>query len=149
MANEAMVNASMSITIRLVDNTIRVYNNVGPGSFTADMASRKGPSPGYINVDEDGMDVDLSQLEDPSLCELYNPGDVEVDLGVYDPGTGRLTLMLSLLPGEGYVIRFSRYLRSNLGPGTGGTGSIGADSKILRARAQGLDGCIYVGAFDR
>lgn len=149
MAKEASVVGNLTITRRLDDGTMRSFNNLLPGAFTATVVGRKGPSPGTVHISVTGTDINLSELDDPSLCAMYNPGDYPIDVGIYDPQRGRFYPMIRLLAGEGYPMRFSPYLLGELGPGTGGTGTIGADTNTLRAISQGGVGLLFVGAFDQ
>lgn len=111
MADEITVNNSLNILV--VDPTtqeiVQLDYQSRPSRFTADMSEIKGPTPGAIEVDTLGVDVDLSQLDDPGMCWLHNMDATNyVEYGIYDPEGVKFFPLGEILPGECYTIRLSR-----------------------------------------
>ena len=146
MAKKASIQARLSIT----DSTTGVrFNNLGSGAYTADVVGSGGPYPGTVAAPVTGATVNLkSQLSDPSLYTLGNVGTVPVDYGVYDVSRGLVHLWGRVYPGEQAVGRFSPYFFGETGPGTAGTGTIGADDNLFYVRGVGTTGYLNISAFD-
>lgn len=144
MADEATVTAGLSISVggTLLHNTV--------DTITSDVSVANGPSPGAITVDEDGINIDLSQLAVPGLCRIKNldvPGDDNdnyVDVGLWD-GAEFFPLM-ELRPGDAFVFRFSRNF-GNTFANAPGTGTI-ADGIVLRLKAYNAECVVVIEAYD-
>jgi hypothetical protein len=140
MAREAQIQASLSI---------RTANNLyqsQPSSFQADVDGDMGPTPGAITVSTDGTDVDLSELDHPGLCWIYNlDPDNYVKVGRFDPDTNRFYPLMRVLPGECYVIRLDEDVQDEyLGTGTGTL----ATASTLRIKANNAAAKVRVEAFE-
>lgn len=119
--------------------------------FTADVdaAEPGGPSPGTVLATTSGVNVDLSKLTNPSLCEIENNSPTTgnyVTVGIWD-GT-ELYPIMEILPGEKYVIRLSRFLGQSLEAGAG-TGTADSGTYTLRLKAALATARCNVHAFDR
>lgn len=142
MANEATVRSALQIRSGNLN-----YSSL-PASFTADVGTAKGPTPGAVAISPYGTDIDLSQLTAPGLCRVMNlDSSVNIDLGIWDPEALKFYPLMTLLPGETYVIRLASDLAAEFGTGTG-TGSTGPDTNTLRARAQAREAVLLVEAFE-
>ena len=142
MANEATVRSSL--TIRSGNTNYRTQNE----QFNADVTTPiLGPTPGALSVTTSGLVVSFSQLVCPGLCRIQNLSSTYVlEAGIKVTATGKFHPLLELLPGESYVIRFSRNLLSEEDvPGTGTTGDI--NSFFLRT--VGGSGYALVEAFEK
>jgi hypothetical protein len=103
MANEALVRASLQIIKTGLD-----YRSQ-PTAFYATVTGTKGPSPGAITATTAGIDVNLSELPNPSLCRIMNLDSTNyVEFGIFDGATFRP--LIEVAPKELYVIRLSRNL---------------------------------------
>jgi len=120
MANEAV----LQVGLRIQKGNLS-YQSL-PQSFTATVTGSKGPTPGAITVTTAGVNVDLSGLTTPGLCRLMNLDSTNVvEWGVHDGSI--FHPVGEMLPGESYVIRFSRNLLEEEDvPGTGTTADINA-----------------------
>lgn len=115
MAREATVTTGL-----LINYGTQQYQN-RPGQFFVTMTERSGPTPGQITVPLAGVDVDLSELETPGLCWIYNLDSSNyVEYGIREPENSRFYPLGEIGPGEGYVIKLSRNIRQEYqGTGTG------------------------------
>ena len=140
MANEAVIQCSLQIT-----KGAKQYRST-PSSFRADVSGSGGPTPGAILVSTAGTDVDLTQLTSPGLCRIQNTDDVNyVEVGVWNPDQSEFYPLLSLLPGESYVVRLSPSINKEYsGVGTGTTG----ENNTLRIKATNQPCLVIVEAFD-
>lgn len=121
MANEIQVRSSLQVN----NGNLRYQSQ--PTAFTATQnGGAKGPTPGMLSVSTTGTDVDLSQLSTPGVCRIMNLDDTNyIEWGIHD---GSLFHPIGeALPGESYVIRFSRNLGEEESvPGTGTTAVLNA-----------------------
>jgi hypothetical protein len=128
MADEATIRVSLQI--RIGD---RLYQSQ-PTAFTADVATESAGSPGDVTVTPQGVEVDLSQLDNPSLYIIQNLDDENIiTVGIWDPQVGRFYPFHDILPGEIYPGRFSRHLREEYGTGTGTVGGSQTNSLMFRS----------------
>lgn len=99
-----------------------------PQAFNADMVTStpKGPVPGAFSVSVDGTACDLSQLTTPGFAKIQNLDSTNyVEYGIRDVSSNLFYPLGELLPGEVYVLRFSRNLLEEYdSPGTGTTGPV-------------------------
>jgi hypothetical protein len=148
MADEATITAMLNISREVGSENIS-FQNLGPGSFNADVTGPGGPSPGTVMASATGSQINLkAQLTNPSLYVMYNVGQYPVDVGIYDVGRGYAYFFSRLYPGEQYVGRFSPFMFGETGPGTAGTGTIGPDDNVLIVRGVGATGYLNISAFD-
>lgn len=140
MANEATVQTRLRIKNGNLD-----YQSQ-PGSFTADVAGAKGPTPGAITVSTDGTDIDLGELDTPGLCRVLNLDDTNfVEFGRWDNTTEVFYPLIKVLPGEGYVFRLSSMIEEEYaGTGTGTTANV----STFRAKADTAACNVLVEAFE-
>ena len=104
MADEATINSSLQI----IKGTTLEYRSL-PGSFTADVAGTNGPSPGSFTVSSasTGTSPDLSQFTTPGYVRFRNLDPTNfVEIGLLISAT--FQQLFEMLPGETYVMRFSR-----------------------------------------
>lgn len=115
MANEATIRASLQI--RKGNLTYQSQ----PSSFTANMGTAKGPAPGAITIPIAGVEINVSEFTTPGLCRLMNlDEDNFVEYGIFDTEADVFFPLGELLPGETYILRFSRNLKEEYaGTGTG------------------------------
>lgn len=144
MANEATILSSLQI----VKNNLNYRSS--PTAFRATVTGEKGPVPGAISVSPYGTNIDLSQLDNPSLCRVYNLSTTTiVTYGINDPELGIFFPFGEILPGESYVLRLSRFLQEETGTGSA-TGTTTAETNRLRFRAEGVsDVNVVIEAFER
>jgi hypothetical protein len=117
MANEARVTSALSIQRDNLNYNVQ-------GTFLADVSMSKGPRPGGVTVNADGIDIDFGTLVIPSLCRIAHvDGTDRIEYGIR-AGTTWYPVG-ELLPGESYVLRLSRNLgEQGYTTGTGTTGTI-------------------------
>lgn len=150
MADEIKV--TTSLVIKLDNFQYRSF----PNAFTADMATGKGPSPGYIDIPTTGRDIYFTELTQPAFCVFQNledDGGNYFDVGIYEPATRLFYPLLEVNPGEIYVVKLSRNLMEQTSQS--GTGTTGPEN-YLRVRAgthtslPGSGGTVkgFVGAFE-
>lgn len=126
MAATITVQSNMRI---VGDNQNRDYQSQ---QYTEDAVSGFGPSPGYMTITEEGVDVDISELESLGRAILSNySADHSFDVGLWD-GTEFYPL-LEIPAGQQYPIKFSSSLGNSFGTGTG---TLGQDLS-LRVKANG------------
>lgn len=137
MSNEATVQCSLQI-----NKGNLIYANRA-NNFRATVTGTKGPVPGAISVTTTGVSVDFStQLTTPGLCVIRNLDSTNVvEYGIYD-GTEFYPLG-EILPGESYVIRFSRNLTKSLT----GTATVDTTDRF-RLRAQTATLNVSIEAFE-
>lgn len=140
MTNEANITASLRITSGTLQYTSE------PGTYTADVAGVKGPTPGALTATVAGIDVDLSELTIPGFCVLQNLDEINyVTWGIKDPDTLVFYPLGELLPGEVNLIRLARDIGQEEGTG----GDAGPQSNTLHFLAD-TDSCnIVVSAFEK
>ncbi len=146
MANEVTIRSSLTVR-KLSGSTVLLQYQSQPSAYLADMDGTFGPSPGALQVDNDGTDVDLSQFTTPGFCYIQNLSDEGyIEYGIYDPELDIFYPIGECLPGEGYVFRFSRNILEQYGPT--GTGTTAATNRF---RVKGVDGAtaVLVAAFER
>jgi hypothetical protein len=153
MANEARVTASLQIRKTSGGITLIDYRS-NPTTFQVDVDGVMGPTPGAMNISRNGTTISFSQLVAPGLCVLRNiDPDYFVEYGIWNPASLEFYPLGEILPGETYVLRFSRNLREEYtSPGTGtGTGAEGSSEFRMKAQwasgAAGVD--VSVEAFER
>lgn len=141
MANEATIASSL----RLVRDKLSYQSQ--PQAFNADVSASRGPSPGLVLIPTTGRDIYFTELTTPGLCRLMNLDTSNyVEVGVKDPQSNLFYPLLELLPGESYVIRFSRNLQEQYtGSGTGTTGP----ENYLRLKANGATVACLIDAFEK
>lgn len=120
MANEATVNSSLQVR-KVSGSTVLLDYQSRPSAFKATVNGTKGPYPGSLSVPTTGKLVYFDQLTTPGLCRLMNCDATNyVEYGIYDPQSGLFYPIGEMLPGETYVLRFSRNLQEQYsGSGTG------------------------------
>lgn len=139
--NEAVISGGLSIRVGSL-----VYQSQ-PNQFQADVSVARGPTPGMVEIDTDGTDIDLGQLDTPGLCRLMNlDASNYVEYGMWDPLTEVFYPLGELLPGETYILRFSRNLQEAYdGTGTGTTTA----TKRLRFKANSANCFVLIEAFEK
>jgi len=143
MANEIRITSGLSINTP-ASGPVLIENF--SDSFQADMAGRKGPSPGAISVSTAGTDVDFSELTTPAICRIKNlDGTNFVEYGIWDPDNSKFFPLGEILPGEAYVLRLSRNLMEEFGTGTGTTGP---GINTLRFKADTAPVVVVVDAYE-
>lgn len=141
MADEIQVQSSLTIK---ADNVQYVGR---PASFRADMTGRAGPTPGAVLISTAGTEVSLTALTTPGFVQFTNQDDTNyVEVGIREPATGYFYPFIELLPGESFVMRFSRNLLEEY-QGTGTATS--AATNQLWAKANSAELYLYVGAFEK
>ena len=151
MADEAKIQTSLQIRkTNTAGDVVEQEYRSQPTSFTADVASTQGPTPGSFLVSTAGTDVDLTGLTTPGLARFQNQDDANyVQVGMWDPEGVRFYPMLELLPGETFVVRLSRDIEEEYGTGDPGTGTAGASTNRLRFKAIAGDCQCKVEAFGK
>ena len=138
---------SSEITIRsgLSVRSGNVNYNPGLATFRASLlGTAKGPTPGVLTVTTTGLSVSFTQLVQPGVYRIKNYDATNyVEYGIL---VGSVFYPIGeLLPGEEYVLRFSRNLgEGDTVPGTGTTAS--TNSFYLRANTAPCD--MLVEAFE-
>lgn len=108
MSNEAEIRTTLTI----VKGNLEYLNR--PSTFSADIATANGPSPGVVSVGTGatGTQIVLSALSTPALTRIMNIDDTNfVEMGTWDGVT--FQPLLELLPGESYIIRLSRNVQDS------------------------------------
>ncbi len=151
MANEARVTSSLTVQKRSSDGTVLMIDYQSrPTTFVADVDGDRGPFPGSIPVDENGVEVDFGSTGfSPSLCRIMNQSDTyTVVWGSLNSSSGVFSPIGDLLPGESVVIRLSQFLFQTIYAAGTGTAP-GGDTTGLYLKA--LDGTAnaLVEAFER
>mgnify|MGYP001562934458 CR=1 FL=1 len=151
MADEIRI--SMGITIQKGNLKFRWPF---PGAFLDDMATGKGPSPGYLDIPTTGRQIYFTELSNPHWCiigNLESDGGNYFEVGIYDSTEREVYPMLKIDPGIFIVIPLSLNLGEEYaGSGTGTT----EPTHYLHVRAgtpgpvPGSGGTVkgYVGAFE-
>lgn len=130
MANEATIRSSLLI------RKGSVFYQSQPTAFLADVTGTKGPVPGAITVDNEGTDVDFSELTTPGLCRFQNlSSSGHLEVGIWDPQTFVFYPLLELLAGESYIVRLSRNLQEQYA--NTGTGTSAAENRVRIKGHQG------------
>jgi len=141
MANEATIRQWMTVLVG--DNQ---WSSPRPSSFQTDVASFKGPVPGVFTVTIAGIDVDLSELTIPGLCQITNLDSTNyVNVGIWDPETGVFYPLAEVRAGETWCLRLSRNLFGEYGTGPG---TSGANTNTLRIKADTASCSVVVEAFE-
>jgi hypothetical protein len=140
MTDEAQIRSSLNI-----NNGSLKYRS-GSSGFSADVSGANGPVPGTIIATTDGVDIDLSSLTAPGLCEFRNLDDNNpVKVGRYDSDNSLFLPFLYLLPGENYVVR----LDSDIDDEYSGTATaVTGGTTSLRAKGVNASVNLFVGAFE-
>ena len=120
MSNEARVNSSLQVTVG------KLTYSSQPSAFTADVsaAGGYGPTPGRVLATISGASVDLSKLTIlGGFVRVQNMDSTNfIQVGMYDPDTGKTYWFMDLLPGETFIFRLSRsYANEVVGSGTTGS----------------------------
>jgi hypothetical protein len=152
MADE--INVQNAVTMRKISGSDVLLEKRYSRSFQADMTGKKGPTPGALTVDENGVNVSLSQLTEPGMCWIEHQGLLSgtattsdrVNVGIYETNTNKFYPLLELLPGEAYPVRLSRDLGEEIQTGTG-TDAVGNATLHLRA-PNGNDCVVSVEAYE-
>tara|TARA_R110000824_G_scaffold172434_1_gene350265 strand:+ start:5554 stop:5979 length:426 start_codon:yes stop_codon:yes gene_type:complete len=140
MANEARINSSLSI-----NNGSLKYRS-GGGAFNADVAGAFGPVPGAITATTQGVDIDLSSLIAPGLCQVTNLDSANaVKIGRYDSDNLLFFPFLYLLPGETFTFRLDSDIEDEY---SGTATSTTSGSTTLRAKGVNSSVDIFFGAFE-
>lgn len=106
MANEI----TFSFNLSVIEQTNSFLDKRYQNNWQADLATSKGPSIGAQTISVAGEDIDLSELTTPGIAIIKNLDKANfVEIGINAPTDGFVPLA-ELLPGEEYVIRFSRNL---------------------------------------
>lgn len=120
-----------------------------PTAFSYDQeGTPKGPVPGAITIDTFGVDVDLSELDNPGTILMQNLDDTNyVEWGIYEDANGLFLPIGELLPaGPPAFFNFSRNAFVDYaGTGTGTTGPLNS----LRLKANGASCIVVISAFER
>ncbi len=133
---DIVVQASLQVNKMSGDLTqVLVREFTQPTTFTADMIGESGPYVGAVVAQLTHTNLDLSVVLGGGLCWVMNQDeDNFVTLGIYDQLTNQFIPYQELLPGEITVIRLSRYIGTNLDPGTG-TGTAGLNPSFWAVKA--------------
>lgn len=143
-------------TTLVIRNGNQNWQTPPPGAFVFDMLDNLGPIPGFVLVDMVGVDVDLTSLGTPGMCELRNqeptlladgtPNQAYVEYGIRDPATGEFYPLGVLRPGRRFVIELS----PNLGVAYQGTGTgTTAPVNFFHLRATGGSCSTFIAAFSQ
>ena len=129
MANE--------VTIRTSLHVLKASNNIDyqsrPTEFRGDLTGSKGPGPGVTTVSTAGTDIDFSEFTTPGYVRIQNQDATNfVELGIWDPQITKFYPLLEILPGQSYVLRWSRNITREFATGTGTTGP---DTNTIRLKA--------------
>lgn len=142
MAGEITVTASVQVR-----NGDFQYQST-PTYFTANMEGKRR-TPGTIRVTPYGVDLDLSVLDNPSFSWAGNDdADNIIEMGIWDPESGKFYPLYEWLPGEVYPFRLSRNVFQEFGAGTG-TGSTGPSTNKIRLRSNLSECNFLIDVFDR
>ena len=138
MADEAIIRSSF----RILKGTYDFQTH--PQVFRTDITNARGPSPGVVLATTEGVNVDLSALTTPALCQLINLDSTNfVEYGIWD--TVEFYPLGELLAGEHTVLRLSRNLGKSFGTGTG---TVNTTTYSLRVKADTASCYVQVNAFD-
>jgi hypothetical protein len=119
MANEISVTSSLQINNGNLQYTSR------PSAFRANMNGANGPVPGAVVASTSGTNVSFAPLVKPGMCRIQNLDSTNyIEWGLWDSGASKFYPLGEMFPGETYIIRLSRFLGYEQGPGTG-TGTSG------------------------
>src|SRR4051812_30741245 len=115
MADEATVYSSLQI------NKDNLQYRSGITAFRATVTGTFGPAAGTIRVTTNGVDVPLTGITTPGLCEVTNLDTVNsVVLGRYDPTNTRFYPFMEVGPGKNYVFMMATAILDEYeGTGTG------------------------------
>lgn len=140
MSNEAQIQSSL-----VIRRGSLLYGR--PRMFQADVSATKGPTPGYVLVSTEGTDIEFTELTTPGLVRIQNVDTTNyVEYGIFDPQTNVFYPLGELLPGEEYVLRFSRNLQEEyVGTGTGTS----APTNTFRMKANGAPCGVQIDAFEK
>ena len=140
MSDEATIRQSLEI-----DNSGLKYRTY-PTQYKTDVSGAKGPTPGAITATVDGVNVSLSELTTPGLCEIRNLDQTNyVEVGLWDASISYFSPLMEIGPEEHQIIKLSR----NFGKSYGETGTGTTDNDIqLRVRANTASCEVFVGAFE-
>ncbi len=132
--------ATVSCGIQVKKNNFQYKSPIQ--SFKADVSEGKGPTPSFITITINGVDIDLTKLDAPGLASITNIDDTySFGWGIKDTSTGHYFEVALLHPGESYPIRFSPYIGSEFtdtgtGTGGGGGGTLHARAYVGPCQAQ-------------
>ena len=115
--------------------------------FQADQTTAKGPTPGALTIPTTGEDISLAEVTTPGVGRVLNLDATNfVMVGIRDPDSDLFYPLVELLPGESYLMRFSRYLtREIVGTGTG----TGTTNNFLHLRADTAACVVLLEIFDK
>jgi len=140
MANEAQIRSSL----RIKNGNLEYRSPVT--AFQADVAGDNGPVPGAIIATTQGVDLDLSSLDSPGLCEIRNLDSANpCKVGRYDSTNVLFFPFLYLLAGESYVIRLDPDIEDEY---SGTATSTTAASTTLRVKGVNASVNVFIGAFE-
>lgn len=147
MSQEATITASLGISkIDATTNITQISYQSRPSAFKADVSGAKGPTPGAISATTNGTDIDFSQLTTPGLCRIMNLDVTNyITVGVWEPDTSKFYPVMELKPGETYVHRWSRSVKSEWS----GTGTSVVDTNnTIRIKAANAPCNVLVETFE-
>jgi hypothetical protein len=141
MADEATVYSSLQI------NKGNLQYRSAISAFRVTVTGTFGPVVGAITATTNGVDVTLSGITVPGLCEVTNLDTVNsVILGRWDPSNSRFYPLLEVGPGESYVIKLARHVTDEYeGTGTG----TAATATTLRVKAENAPCSVVFRIFER
>lgn len=138
--------ATIRVSVQIRNTTTGFQYQSGPTSFSANVASCRGPSPGILSVPaapSPATVVDLSKLTQAGITTIQNLSTLyKIQVGLSD-GTN-FRPMDDVLPGEIWPRRLSSSLGKDENSGTGST----SPPERLALRAVGGTCDIIVNAFD-
>ena len=120
MADEIRVTCGLSLKLDGLD-----FRWPFPGAFLDDLASGKGPTPGYLDIPTTGRQIYFTELTNPHWCIF---GNLEAstgnsfEIGVYDSTEREFYPLFRLDPGQFMVAPLTHNLGEEYsGSGTGTT----------------------------
>ena len=123
MANEAQLRISLLINNQSSGGQL-VYQSF-PQGYTGNVVGNAGPVPGAQLISNHGTQISFPGLTLPGYAILHNLDPTNfVTYGIWIPSLNRGIALGELLPGEIYVLRFSRYLGQDFSGGTGSADAI-------------------------
>ncbi len=141
MADEATIYSSLQI------NKDNLQYRSSSSGFRVTVTGTFGPVVGAVVATTDGVDVTLTGITTPGLCEVTNlDSSNAVILGRWDPSNTRFYPFLEVGPGESYVFKLARdVLDEYEGTGTGTAGTV----TTLRVKAENAPCSVVVRVFER
>jgi hypothetical protein len=119
MSQEIRIQATLQVT----NPPVQYYSQ--PGVSIANQVGVGGPAPGTVLAGVGGININFGPLTTPACCRIQNYDTVNfITYGVFDAESNEFYPLGEALPGESYVIRLSRHMKTVYPPT--GTGSPGA-----------------------